>query len=301
MNKLLLTSVLLSTMLTACGGGGGGDGKGNTDDSGLSSYFTVTNETVLAAYHNSVGVTAGAWSNAGNFGATSEYHIRGWNVNPELGIYIPIKLNDVQFAEEAADLIEDHLGYQIFDRTSIADIPNEDIEMGIVFVAGTAVGASGTPDPNSCGNVSSEIGGRSMNYGWYGQNQDGVIDSKLYVNIGNGLSGGGCTVDRELVFHELLHAVGLSNHNEAFADNIRKKYFINSQVMTLLHNVIQLPIMTYIGRDEAELSSQNVVFEFPFGYDSDRESETLDHLRCESEASAESFGAPVRGTAGCED
>lgn len=64
---------------------------------------------------------------------------------------IPVKTNGVQRAEEALNRIEERLGKQIFDRTSIADMPDDDIRRGVVVSEGTATEKN--PGPNTCGNV----------------------------------------------------------------------------------------------------------------------------------------------------
>jgi hypothetical protein len=158
--------------------------------------------------------------------------LKSWNV--DLDGLIPVKTNGLALASETMDEIEQEIGKTIFDRTSIASLPNEQITRGIIISEGTALGAFGsTDDPNGCGHVSEGIGttaypvadfnyqyddetgdfiGYSQEGGWY--DSTGNINTVLYVHIG----ATACQneIDRDLVVHEFGHALGMGAHFNGF-------------------------------------------------------------------------------------
>lgn len=158
--------------------------------------------------------------------------LKTWNISQD-GL-IPVKTGDFDLANQALDQIESEVGRTLFDRTSIANTPNNQITRGIIVSEGTALGAFGsTEDPNACGHVSSSIGttayppfeyevfydsvtgeymGYELNDAWY--DNMGNINTVLYVHIDAPACANPITLD--LVVHEFGHALGMGSHFEGF-------------------------------------------------------------------------------------
>lgn len=158
--------------------------------------------------------------------------LKSWNVEQD-GL-IPVKSNGLALANQAMDKIEEEIGKTIFDRTSIANTPDDQISRGLIVSQGTALGAFGsTEDPNACGHVSEGIGttsypvqnfdyqydddtgeliGYTQEGGWY--DASGSINTVLYIHIG----APSCQneIDLDLVVHEFGHALGMGRHFEGF-------------------------------------------------------------------------------------
>src|SRR5688572_27133687 len=106
-------SVILSTVLAGCGGGGGDAPPGAAAD-----------DTSDAATRQALQTT--------NLGVAPAGMLKRWN------LLIPVKTKGDARAVQAMDAIEGRLGATIFDRTSIAGTPDDDITRGVVISVGTA-------------------------------------------------------------------------------------------------------------------------------------------------------------------
>lgn len=140
---------------------------------------------------------------------------------------IPVKTGNNALAIEAMDEIEAELGMIIFDRTSIANTPNEEITRGMIVSVGTAIGPGGIVDSNTCGMVSGGIGTTSYPNGFY--NEMGKINTVLYVH----LSSAQCDSDLDVAIHEFGHALGLGAHFKGFGDGPA----INNNFWNVLFNI----------------------------------------------------------------
>lgn len=121
---------------------------------------------------------------------------------------IPVKFNNVALAENAADAIEAKLGEVIFDRTSIANTPDELVTRGIIVSEGTTADSFGMIA--GCGNVSKAPGLTAYPSQFY--DDTGRINTKLYVN----LSSPKCTATLDVAIHEFGHALGMGKHFAGF-------------------------------------------------------------------------------------
>ena len=133
--------------------------------------------------------------------------LKSWDVDSQ-GL-IPVKTNDVAIAEEAMDDIEEKLGRIVFDRESIANVPDGEISRGLIVSLGTALGPNGV-DENSCGHVSGYKDSTAYPPGFY--DKSGKINAVLYVHI----SSSKCTASQEVAVHEFGHALGMGPHFEGF-------------------------------------------------------------------------------------
>lgn len=128
---------------------------------------------------------------------------------------IPVKTNGISRAETALDRIEAKIGRKIFDRDLIANLPDSDIKRGIVVTEGTAAEPKMSKD--TCGNVGRAPGKYDYPKNFL-NNNTGVIDSVLFVNLGSNLCDDkkrGKT-ESDIAVHEFGHALGLGPHFEGF-------------------------------------------------------------------------------------
>lgn len=151
--------------------------------------------------------------------------IKRWDVENQ-GL-IPVKINGEARAITAMDEIEEVLGRIIFDRTSIANTPDNEITRGLIVSVGTAIGPGGVVDSNTCGMVSGYIGDTSYPSNFC--NENGVINTKLYVHFDSA----GCTADLKVVIHEFGHALGVAGHFDGFGIGDA----INGNFWNVLYNI----------------------------------------------------------------
>jgi hypothetical protein len=123
---------------------------------------------------------------------------------------IPVKLSGSVLAKEAIEEIEAVLHMSIFDTASIANIPDNMIQRGIIISEGTAIGPNGVVTRYTCGHVSALPETTEFPDGFYDAN--GKINTRLYVN----LSSRKCTASIEIAIHEFGHALGLGKHFPGF-------------------------------------------------------------------------------------
>ncbi len=139
-------------------------------------------------------------------GWVAQGKLKRWDIEDDGPI--PVKLNNSALAESAVDAIEARLGKVIFDRTSIADTPDELVSRGIIVSEGRTVDANGFLV--GCGNVSKAPGLTAWPPHFY--DDMGRISTKLYVN----LSSPKCAATLDIAIHEFGHALGMGKHFVGF-------------------------------------------------------------------------------------
>lgn len=239
---------LLCILLVACGGGGGGGGGNDDGGSGETFYpaSSLTDQLVYDHLFETNLMLNYPYSETENFTTTSPYTGSEVVYSPELGLikhwvvdkgsntYIPVKTGGVIHAEEALDAVEEKLGYKVFDRESIADVPLSQIEVGIVFLEGTALGPTGEPSSLACGHVGDRDSNITREVGWY---VNSVPQSVLTVNVGNNRENNRCILNKGLVVHELMHAMGMAFHFDGFGNNVRFDDHENDHAYSVLWNI----------------------------------------------------------------
>lgn len=132
------------------------------------------------------------------------------------------------------DAIEQELGTTIFDRTSIANTPNDQITRGMIVNVGSAIGPGGTVDSNTCGMVSAGVGTTSYPNAFY--DGSGKINTVLYVH----LSASMCEADLSIAIHEFGHALGCGAHFSGFGEDGP----INDNFWNVIYNIYENNIGT---------------------------------------------------------
>ena len=106
----------------------------------------------------------------------NQSYLKIWNT-PVDG-KIPFKNNDISQALYSLDEIKSKLEMELFDRNLIMNTPDEDVERGIVFSAGTALGPNG-PDSQDCSHVGAVGGSVTHLQNWF----DDVAVSKAHYRL----------------------------------------------------------------------------------------------------------------------
>ena len=145
---------------------------------------------------------------------------------------IPVKLNGATSAKDAIEEIEAVLQMSIFDTTSIANLPDDQITRGIIVSEGTALSPNGFITKSTCGHVSASPKTTSYPKGFYDAN--GKISTRLYVN----LSSKNCTASLEIAIHEFGHALGLGSHFSGFGSGDAISPAFWQVLYTLYHNEV---------------------------------------------------------------
>ncbi|WP_139131221.1 hypothetical protein [Pseudomonas sp. ENNP23] len=126
---------------------------------------------------------------------------------------VPVKANGDARAIQAMDEIERQMGFEVFDRTSIEALPDDQIKRGIIVSVGTAFVAPDMRAADAKGNVSSQP--NSGAWSLPPTIARGLLDSRLYVNIDGPVS----KASLEVVIHEFGHALGMGEHYLGFGDS----------------------------------------------------------------------------------
>lgn len=227
--KKSLAYCLLPVLLAACGGGS--DKKDSTTHSN-----TISSTTVLEGYLDKTNISSYGFP----WGSVSSGISKRWSLP------IPVKTNGETRANPAMDAIEAKLGFTIFDRSSIANVPNHEIKRGLILSKTTAYLPAGANPQNYCANVSA--GPFLGNYP-YPQEfllNTGEISTVLYINLDNPQ----CIASADIVIHEFGHALGLGSHFQGFGDGPA----INNDFWVVLATLYGNPIGTL---------KANVLLKFP--------------------------------------
>ena len=168
--------VILTTLLTACGGSESED---------------TSDAATRQALHN----TNVNWPPRAADPAAPIDPLHG--VLKRWSLPIPVKTNNEPRAAQAMDAIESRLGATIFDRTSIAGLPDDAAlnTRGIFISVGTASGAA-------CGTTVSQLQGANAE----------LMESRI------SLDGAACTANVDVTIHEFGHALGMFEHFQNFGE-----------------------------------------------------------------------------------
>lgn len=257
MKKLTVLLLAASLIVTGCKPGGDDDDEDDSFDYG------PINEATIGSYLETTNLRtnseSGIWFKADSQTRdATALRIKHWPVSSTN--LIPVKLNDVPFAADALNHIEQKLGLTLFDRTSLEGTPNDQVTRGIVFSANTASGPDGSPSPQACGMVGQAPNSQfpqEIARNFY--DASGEIGSKvLWVHLGP-LPGGGadCNFGLGISVHEVMHALGMGNHFHAFGQGGRGLDHTNDVAYTVLHNIyVHAPLTR---QEDLQLG-------FPFGY-----------------------------------
>lgn len=204
MPRLPLVLVVLALPLAGCTEEGDAP---NTSEgpAAISRYVHVTNLNSANFPWDAINFPDGA----------AQGKLKRWDI--EGAGLIPVKLNGSTLATNAIDDIEARMGRTLFDRTSIANTPDEQILRGLIVSTGTAMG----PDGPSCGHVGQGPADTSYpSFLYSGATSEfipfytdaGVISTRLYVN----LSSIRCSASLAVAIHEFGHALGMGAHFNGF-------------------------------------------------------------------------------------
>ena len=158
-HSILILSVLLFSFASCSSSGdnengsdddNGGSGGPIVDDSGILTNLRSTNLNSDAFPWNSVPDN----DNGCDLVSLTDGKLKRWDIGNQGPI--PVKINGLPLVPESLDLIEERLGLTLFDRTSIANTADENIERGIIFAAEEETDPFGYSFDNSygCGGVS---------------------------------------------------------------------------------------------------------------------------------------------------
>ncbi len=172
--------------------------------------------------------------------------LKRWPVETSL---IPVKTNESPEVNSAMDLIETTLGMTIFDRTSIADTPDDEISEGLIISMGTAVSENNEVTTSSCLLISSMPGLYGLDTDSIRVDQDNNLSLKVYLNIGSSL----CNANLdELVIFSLGWGMGMLNAFDGFGINA----IISADFWNVLKTLYANPINASI--DELTLYTEVV-------------------------------------------
>jgi hypothetical protein len=213
---------IVCACLLACGGGGDGDTPVRS---------VLTDSQVLALLKGTqspVPIWDVSQSAHGAADGVSDIN-RTYRWNIERDGFIPIKGLDVSpYVAQALDEIEQRLGRQIFDRTTLASVAEAAINRGLIIRNRTLPVIPGVA--NHCGMVH-RVDGDMAPPGWVDttQSMNPVVPAdwqtamqstafparpQWYIDID--LSNPNCSPLQPLIVHELGHALGLSEHFDGF-------------------------------------------------------------------------------------
>lgn len=242
MRVRVAVAVMLAAALAACGGGGGGSDNSNTQTSssgnGASAAVVPTDAQILANIATSQSTTSNtpiwdtsqAYGSVGNpyKGGVDGVHSYRWNIERDG----PIPILDASSRPElttALNNLEAAAGRTLFNRLP-ASTSSASVTRGIIFNNETPPTQGSSP--NNCGEV---YANKQNTFGlwvdptysidpplssdWQAEvDSSPLIDPRTTFNVDVDFSNANCAPLEPLVEHELLHALGLTNHFDGFGE-----------------------------------------------------------------------------------
>jgi len=237
-----LSALLVTVVLAACGGGGGnsnGSSQTNSSSSGASSSVVPTDAQVRADIATSQGTTSNTpiWDTSQAYGAVGNpykggvdgVHSYRWNIERD-GLIPVLDTSGRPELTAALNNLEAAIGKMLFNRLP-ATTNSASVTRGIVFNNETPP-TQGSSEPNNCGEV---YANKQNMFGlwvdptysidpplasdWQAEVDSGpLIDPRATFNVDVDFSNANCAPFEPLVEHELLHALGLTNHFDGFGE-----------------------------------------------------------------------------------
>ncbi|WP_234775348.1 hypothetical protein [Paraburkholderia tropica] len=245
MRLKVAVAAMLAVSLAACGGGGGSgnSGSGNSQASsptgGASSSVVPSDAQILADIATSQSTTTNTpiWDTSQAYGAVGNpfkgtvdgQHSYRWNIERD-GLIPILDTSGRPELTMALNNLEAAAGKTLFIRLPSTTNPAQ-LERGVIFNNQTPP-TQGTSEPNNCGqlyanrqNLFSEWVDPTYSIDpplasdWQAEVDSGpLIDPRTTFNVDVDFSNANCAPFEPLLEHELLHALGLTNHFDGFGE-----------------------------------------------------------------------------------
>lgn len=258
LNRKVFLAIAVAVSLTACGGGGSGV------DSSVGGSMSISDiRSTLSASQFGEGYVYGYDTTKPYVDAVPQNNTSGftpdwsktyrWNISRD-GLIPVWGLNTSPLISQALDEVEQIVGMPLFDRNSLANVSEANVKRGILFQNGVPV-FSGDQSAN-CGSSGSGWVDQTMSYvppmpaDWIAAeapNQQAVhteyvsMRSKIYVTLN--LANSSCSNRwKEIIVHELGHALGLRSHFQGFGIGLAvDPARFNPVLKTLYTNPVGVP------------------------------------------------------------
>ncbi|MFM0646121.1 hypothetical protein PQR14_17480 [Paraburkholderia bryophila] len=233
-----LAVALLAASLAACGGGGSGNSQASsTTGSSTPAMVVPTDAQIRADIAISQGTTTNIpiWDTSGAYGAIGNpfkggvdgLHSYRWNIERD-GLIPFLDTSNSATVTTALNNLETAIGKPVFNRLPASTNPAS-VTRGVIFNNATPPTASAS-EPNNCGqlyanrqNIFSQWVDPTYSIDpplaadWQAEvDSSPLIDPRPTFNVDVDFSNANCAPFEPLVEHELVHALGLTNHFDGF-------------------------------------------------------------------------------------
>lgn len=241
MKKKLLLGLLVSGVLAGCGGGGGGSSSSSNQTTSSSSGTpeTVSDAQIITDIQTSqasatatpIWDTSQPYNSVGNpyKGAVDGVHSYRWNVERD-GLIPVLDTTGRSEVTTALNNLEQAAGEPLFNRLPSSTAASS-VTRGVIINNETPP-TQGATEANNCGEVYANkqnmfglwVGpdysvNPPLSSDWQAQvNSSPLIDPRTTFNVDVDFSNTACAPMEPLVEHELLHALGLTNHFDGFGE-----------------------------------------------------------------------------------
>jgi hypothetical protein len=241
MRLKVAVAAMLAVSLAACGGGSGNSGNSQTRSSsnGSSSPVVPSDVQILADIATSQSTTTNTpiWDTSQAYGAVGNpfkggvdgQHSYRWNIERD-GLIPILDTSGRPELTTALNNLEAAAGKTLFNRLPSTTNPAQ-LERGVIFNNQTPP-TQGASEPNNCGEL---YANRQNLFGewvdptyfinpplaadWQSEvDSSPLIDPRTTFNVDVDFSNANCAPLEPLVEHELLHALGLTNHFDGFGE-----------------------------------------------------------------------------------